>query len=146
MIYTKKAIFLLVGFAMFLAASAVASASTPDFQTTYNIHTGQQICVWTAHYPDQQGHVYYYPHEKGTRTVSIWHNMYTDSYETGITQYYWIDKSKPNDTWHLFTTQSFGFLFPTKVKLYSGSNTIYYQFVVTNCDENNALPVQVKVY
>ncbi len=68
-----------------------------------------------------------------------------DKYETGLVQYYWRDASKPTDSWHLFKQEAFGFLIPTKVKLVSGSKTIRYMFVVTNYDDNNALPVQVKI-
>ncbi|MFA7170103.1 MAG: hypothetical protein WC178_04615 [Candidatus Paceibacterota bacterium] len=128
---------------MLLAASTVVVSA---YQREYYISTGQQIKTWTPSYPEAQAVVFYYPHEKGTRTVSIWHDMYINDDEYGITEYYWKDTSNPNDTWHKFHQEAFGFLFRTNVKLWSGSNTIGYKFVITNYDDDQDLFVKVKVY
>lgn len=131
---------------LFSSTVIVSASSSWPTHNIYYISTGQEIKTHADAYPEEETLVYYYPHEKGTRTVSIWHDMWFNSGEYGITQYYWKDTSNPNDTWHKFHQEAFGFLIRTNVKLYSGSNTIGYMFDIANYDNDQDLIVKVKVY
>jgi hypothetical protein len=113
-----------------------------------NIFTGQTIQVNLESWPEEQGYVFYWPQEQGTRTVEIWHQLWFDPLERGIVSFYWKDMSIPNDQWHYWTRKDFGLPYPyfnAKTELYSGSKYIAYRFVITHYYDFT-MPIYVRVY
>jgi len=132
-----------LAFCGILFLSATVAAGEP-LEVHMSIYTGQEIIDSHEPYPYEQGYIYYYPQEQGTRTVSFRHKFYFDPLETGIIECYWKDLSVSGDQWHYFAQESFCFI-PTTIELYSGSDKIAYQFVVTHYYDF-ALPVFIKAY
>lgn len=148
----EKNIRMLVVLGLLIVAvfATVMPAVAVNSELHTSIFTGETIVVAPEPWPEQQAVVFYWPQEEGTRTVTIHHRIYFDPRNdpTGIgnVKFYWKDMAVSNDQWHYWTIKDFGFLYPNaKTTLYSGSNTIAYQFVITHYSDFT-LPIFVHVY
>ncbi|MEA1937361.1 MAG: hypothetical protein U9N04_04605 [Patescibacteria group bacterium] len=131
-----------------LCVMAMPAAAQSELHTS--IVTGQTKTVAPEPWPEQQAFVFYWPHEAETRTVTVHHRFFFDPRSDpsgfGNVKFYWKDLAIPNDQWHYWDIKEFGFIYPNaKTTLYSGSNTIAYQFVITHY-HSFALPIFVHVY